>query len=203
MTAHPIYFLRHGETAWNRERRLQGQRDTELNELGHNQARAIAACLADTLPDISGFYFHVSPLQRARQTMAYVQETLGISDDALKIDERLAEKSFGVYDGRTWGELNSEGIDPEFAPEAYYEWQPEGGESYAGATKRVAEWLSELSAPAVVVSHGGISRILRGIVLSLPGHEIVRLKVPQNRFFRLADGSIEWFDAAPYAAGKI
>ena len=203
MTAHPIYFLRHGETEWNRERRLQGQRDIELNDLGHIQARAMAACLEGALPEAAGFNFHVSPLQRARQTMAYVQETFGISDDALKIDKRLAEKSFGVHEGRTWSELNSKGIDPQLAPEAYYEWQPEGGESYAVATKRVAAWLSELSGPAIVVSHGGISRILRGIVLSLPGREIVQLKVPQSRFFRLANGGIDWFDAAPYSTGEF
>lgn len=197
MTAHPIYFLRHGETEWNRERRLQGQCDTELNALGHIQARDLAARLAEVLPDTSGFSFHVSPLKRTRQTMAYVQEAYGISNDDLVIDKRLVEKSFGVHEGRTWGELNADGINPEISPVDYYDWQPEGGESYAGATKRVEDWLAQIECPVVVVSHGGISRILRGILLDLTKAEIVQLKVPQNRFFRLADGGIDWFDARP------
>ena len=102
-----------------------------------------------------------------------------------------------MHEGRTWGELNADGINPEISPVDYYDWQPEGGESYAGATKRVEDWLAQIECPVVVVSHGGISRILRGILLDLTKAEIVQLKVPQNRFFRLADGGINWFDARP------
>ena len=195
MTAHPIYFLRHGETQWNLERRLQGQRNIELNATGHGQAKAMAAKLAEILPDPAGFEFHVSPLSRTRQTMSYVQEAYGIDDDALVIDDRLMELNFGDWEGSMWSEVDKVAPSPQTDPEGYHDWLPENGESYVTAGERVAAWYGDLTAPAIVVSHGGISRILRGQVFNLPKREIVQLKVPQTRFYRIADGGIDWFDA--------
>ena len=82
-----IWFVRHGETDWNKARRIQGQTDIELNDTGHAQARAIAAAMKDIHAGLDHLSIHVSPLKRTRQTMAYVQEACGISDDALVIDK--------------------------------------------------------------------------------------------------------------------
>jgi broad specificity phosphatase PhoE len=196
VNSHPLYFLRHGETAWNLERRLQGQRDIELNATGHMQAKAMAEKLAEILPDPSQFDFHVSPLSRTRQTMAYVQNAYGIGDDALTIDDRLQELNFGDFEGMMWSDVDKVAPTAATDPEAYHDWQPNNGESYVTAAKRVAAWYGSLSGPTIVVSHGGISRILRGLVLKLSKREIVQLKVPQNKFYRLAGGGIDWFDAS-------
>ena len=67
----PLYFIRHGETDWNRQGLIQGWIDIALNDTGHMQARAIGKALA-ALPELaSGFRFIVSPLERTRQTMGH------------------------------------------------------------------------------------------------------------------------------------
>jgi broad specificity phosphatase PhoE len=111
------------------------------------------------------------------------------------VEDRLIELNFGEAEGKTWPELNQLGIDPEADPAGYHAWRPQGGESYADATVRVQAWLDSLSGPALAVAHGGISRIVRGLVLGLPVHEIPLLRNPQWKFYRLKAGGIEWFDA--------
>ncbi|WP_281397159.1 histidine phosphatase family protein [Kaustia mangrovi] len=197
MTHPPLVFIRHGETDWNRERRLQGRMDIPLNALGEEQARAIGKRLSTILGDPDGMAFHVSPLIRARQTMTAVLDALGLPDDTARADDRLCEIDFGTWEGRCWPELNAHGIDRDADPEGYHAWRPDRGESYADATIRVADWLATLDRPAVVVAHGGIGRIVRGLSLGLAPAEIVGLSVSQWRFFRLAEGGIEWFDARP------
>jgi len=191
----PIYFLRHGETDWNRERRIQGQIDIALNARGRDQAGKMAAKLAEVMPAIDGFDLYSSPLMRARQTMAAVLAAYGLSETAVMHDERLKELSFGDFEGRPWSDVHALGIAPEVRPEAYHDWRPARGESYADGRVRVGEWLESLQGPAIVVAHGGISRILRGLVFGLAKREIVQLKVPQDRFFRIEAGGLDWFDA--------
>lgn len=191
----PIYFLRHGETDWNRERRIQGQIDIALNARGREQARKMAAKLAEVMPAPDGFHLYSSPLQRARQTMAAVLAAYGLPETEVTHDARLKELSFGEVEGRPWSDVHALGVAPEVKPEAYHDWRPAGGESYADGRDRVGEWLESLHQPVIVVAHGGISRILRGLVFDLPKCEIVQLKVPQDRFFRIADGGLDWFDA--------
>ncbi|MGI9374101.1 MAG: histidine phosphatase family protein [Hyphomicrobiales bacterium] len=197
MSTHPLYFLRHGETQWNLERKLQGSQDIPLNATGHDQAKAMAAGLFATVPDAveHGFSFHVSPLTRTRETMSYVQEHYGLHDDALIIDERLKELNFGTCEGKTWTEVDKIGPNRETHPAEYHDWLKPGGESYLSATPRVRDWYDSLSGPTIVVAHGGISRILRGFVLGLTKVEIVNLKVSQTKFYRLTGNAIDWFDA--------
>ena len=194
--AHPLlYYIRHGQTDWNRDRRIQGQTDIPLNETGHEQARAIAARITQIVTDPADFEFIVSPLSRARQTMAHVLESYGLDEDTARVEPRLREVSFGEFDGKTWEQLNKYGIDPLADPGKYYKWRPTGGESYADTAKRVSSWLADQQTPAIVVAHGGISRILRGLVLGQTGAEFVGLPVPQDRFFKLENGEIEWIRA--------
>ena len=67
-----------------------------------------------------------------------------------------------------------------------------GGESYRMLSDRVALWLGEVRRDAVVVSHGGVSRVLRGLVLQLGGHEIARLEVPQDKVLVVTAGAVRW-----------
>lgn len=190
-----IYFLRHGETDWNRERRIQGQTDIPLNATGIAQAGRMAAKLRQVVPDISSFRLTASPLARARQTMAAVLEAYQLGADTAEFDDELKELHFGEVEGKQWADVHTMGIEPEVDPVRYHDWCPQGGESYADGRERVVKWLNTLTGPTIVVAHGGISRILRGIVLDLPKREIVQLKVPQDRFFRIEAGKLDWFDA--------
>lgn len=193
MTERPLlYVLRHGETDWNLERRLQGQTDTPLNATGRAQARAMAEGLARLLERPKGLDFVTSPLKRAVETMEAVAGRL---DVPYRREARLIELCFGTCEGLTWPELNRMGVDPEGDPGGYHDWRPDGGESYADAARRIGDWFCGLDRPTVMVAHGAVSRVLRGVALGLGKGEIVLLPVPQDRFFRISGGSLEWFDA--------
>lgn len=192
-----LWFIRHGETDWNRERRIQGQTDIPLNEIGHAQASAIARSLSNLHDGLDEFDLYVSPLQRPRQTMQYIVDTFGLNWANIIIDNRLTELNFGELEGATWPELNARGLDPEKNPEGYHAFRPQGGESYADATWRVHDWLKSLTRPTIAVAHGGISRIVRGVAMDLDVAEIPGLRNPQWQFYRLRDGKIDWFRAKP------
>ena len=189
------YFIRHGETDWNAERRVQGHVETDLNIRGHVQARAIALRLKELEPDISPFTFYASPMRRVRQTLAYILEAYGLDESAVIFDERLRERDFGVWEGTVWDELIKAGVNPWKTPRDYYFWRPEGGESYADVAERIRTFLSDMREPAIIVAHGGIHRVLRGEMLGLPPEEVAVMRVPQNRFCRMRPGHIEWFEA--------
>lgn len=192
----PFYYFRHGETAWNKERRIQGQIDIPLNATGHMQAEAMGKRLAQVIDDPSGFRFVSSPLERTRQTMGHVLKALGLPEGHSDTDDRLKELAYGVWEGTYWPEVNATGIEPERDPEGFHAWRPEEGESYVDAQARARDWLSSLDRPHIVVGHGALSRVIRGLIFALEPREIVQLKVTQSRFFRVADGGLDWFDAA-------
>lgn len=190
----PLFFVRHGETDWNRGRRIQGRTDIPLNAAGRAQAKAVARRLKQIVGVPEPIDFYSSPLGRARQTMAAILAGFGLPEDHAQIEERLIERGFGAYDGHTWRELFAAGIDPDRDPAAYHDWRPDGGESFADVAERVGAWLATVRRPAIVVSHSGVSRVLRGLMLGLDKAEIVHLDVPQHRFYRIAGAEITWFD---------
>ncbi len=189
------YFIRHGETDWNAERRVQGHVETDLNARGHEQARAIARRLKELEPDISPFTLYASPMRRVRQTLAYILDAYGLDESVVTFDERLRERDFGIWEGTVWDELIKAGVNPWETPRDYYFWRPEGGESYADVAERIRAFLSDMREPAIIVAHGGIHRVLRGEMLDLPPEEVAVMRVPQNRFCRMRPGQIEWFEA--------
>jgi broad specificity phosphatase PhoE len=164
-----LYYIRHGETDWNVEGRLQGQRDIPINARGRAQARRCGEILRDLVAcdalDPAALDFVSSPLGRARETMEIMRSTLGLAATAYRIDARLAEVAFGDWEGFTGAELSARW------PEIYAErerdkWRftPPGGESYATMSARVREWYDALACDTVVVAHGGT---LRGLVVQL------------------------------------
>lgn len=188
-----LYYVRHGETDWNRERRLQGQTDTPLNDLGRSQARRNGLALREALAAPATFDYVASPLKRTAETMEIVREGLGLERGGARFDDRLREIHFGHWEGLTWLELPD--VDPiEHAARARdpYRWRPREGESYADLSERVAGWLATVERDAVVVSHGGVSRVLRGLVLGLDTAEIAELSVPQDKVLVLRDGAARW-----------
>ena len=188
-----IYFIRHGETDWNRIGRLQGRTDVPINSTGQRQAARNGALLAELREDIADCQFIASPLLRTRQTMQIVLESLGRSDNDFTTDERLIEISFGAWEGLTWKQLKAaDRITYDARYRDPWNVSAPGGESYADLAVRTADWLASLMRPAVVVSHGGISRCLRGLVLALPPAEVPHLTVPQDKIMLIDDGAVEW-----------
>ena len=189
-----LYFVRHGETDWNAVRRYQGQTDTPLNDTGRGQAarngRELGRILGPTAAELA---FVASPLSRTAETMRIVRREIGLDPDAFARDDRLKEINFGHWEGQIWDDLPASDPD-EFAARKLdpYRWRPRNGESYEDLAKRVESWLSSLDRDTVAVSHGGVSRVVRGHALGLDWGEIHALTVPQDRVLRLRRGEQAW-----------
>lgn len=186
-----ILLLRHGETEWNRERRNQGRLDSPLTGRGIAQACASGRLLAG-LPEAVAAPIVASPQGRARRTAEIIREQLGRAG-ALRIDDRLRELTLGSWDGLTYTEIEarSPGIFADDGPEWCF--RAPDGESYDAFAARVGEWLGEQdeAAPIIVVSHGLVSRVLRGLYGGVPRAVALALPVPQDRIYRLSAGTIE------------
>lgn len=188
-----LYFIRHGETDWNAEARYQGQADVPMNARGRAQARRNGSILKSLLSAHPGIDYVASPLYRTRETMEIVRAELGLDRNTYRTDPRLKEVHYGSWQGVLAGEL------PERDPEGLsarardpFRWRPLGGESYADLMARTTPWLAEVEQDTVIVSHGGVSRTLRGALLNLDVAEIPFLDVPQDRVLVLTAGDVSW-----------
>jgi len=183
-----ILLVRHGETEWNRARRYQGWSDSPLTPRGIAQAEAIGRRLC-ALPEAAAAEIIASPIGRARRTAEIIAECLGRAAPP-RFDERLREISLGSWDGLDRREIMSR-IGASFEEFEWYFRTPDG-EDYQTFAGRIAAWLAEQgNGPVIAVCHGVVTRVLRGLYASLPRQEALRLAVPQDRIFRLADGRIE------------
>jgi broad specificity phosphatase PhoE len=165
MPARAIYYIRHGETSWNAEGRLQGTQDTELNELGRKQAVQSGHILADLFAreprDTRQIPYLASPLMRARTTMELMRGALNLPARDYATDDRLREIGYGQWEGSTLAEMQA--ADPVFfARRLADKWRvaPEGGETYEAVQRRMRDWYDQLRGDAVVVAHGGTARAL-------------------------------------------
>lgn len=189
-----LYFVRHGETDWNASQRYQGQTDIPLNDKGRGQAarngKALAHYLGASAKDL---HFIASPLSRTVETMQIVRQGLGLPGDDFDRDPRLKEQHFGHWEGIVWGDLPK--LDPEgFAARKAdsWNWSPRGGENYPALQTRVEPWLASLQRNTLVVAHGNVGRVIRGLVLRLDKHVVTKLEAPQDRVLKLADGVSDW-----------
>ena len=160
-----LYYIRHGETDWNREARLQGQREIPINANGRGQTRTSGEILRDLIArePQTELDFVSSPLGRARETMEIVRATLGLDPKSYRTDERITEISFGSWEGFTLEELRRTSSDAVEARERNkWRFAPPGAESYAAMSRRVRGWYDDLKRDTVAVAHGGV---LRGLIV--------------------------------------
>jgi len=150
-----LLVIRHGETAWNTETRIQGHIDIPLNDTGRWQADRLASALADE--PLHAIY--TSDLQRARDTAHAVARVAGLP---LQLDAQLRERHFGRLEGMTPVEVSAQW------PQEAQRWRardpsygPEGGETLQGFHDRCVNALSTLASrhlgqTIAVVAHGGV-----------------------------------------------
>lgn len=192
MRAERIWFLRHGETSWNREGRLQGQRDIPLNDLGRAQAETAGIRLAALAP-VADLPWIVSPLDRTRRTAELAREGAGLPAEGYALDDRLKEITFGRWEGLTWPEVRK--ADPAGAAKREIDkwgFAPPGGESYAMLVERIRPWIDALESPCVVVAHGGVARAMMHVIAGVPEHEVTALDIWQGRVLLLEPGKYAW-----------
>lgn len=150
-----VIAIRHGETAWNADQRLQGQLDIELNDSGRRQALRLADALADA--GIAALY--ASDLRRATQTARAIAARCGL---LLATDAGLRERAFGIFEGQTWADF--ERLWPDQARrwrERDADFAPERGESLNAFFARCVGAAARLAArhpgqTIALVAHGGV-----------------------------------------------
>ena len=179
-----ICLVRHGETTWNAEKRIQGQIDIGLNAAGLVQARAAANWLSGE--PVTALYS--SDLLRARQTAECIAASLSLIP---KFRTEFRERRYGFFEGLTYDEsraryptdyLSFETRDPEFVI-------PFGGESLSQLHERVSAGLQKLAADhpgqtVIVVTHGGVLDIVNRLVRGNP--------LSRARDFLIPNAAINW-----------
>ncbi|HEY4192272.1 MAG TPA: histidine phosphatase family protein [Mesorhizobium sp.] len=190
-----VYFIRHGQTDWNAENRLQGQADIDLNALGRRQATENGARLAGLIDNPDHFDFVASPMKRTRETMERARAAMGIDPHVYRTDARLVEVNFGDWQGFTYTELEARhpGISSERSLDKWdYRPSGEGAESYQMLLERIKPWFEELARDTVCVTHGGVMRALFRLIEKVPKDTAASLDTPQDRLLRLRDGHLQW-----------
>ncbi|MFK8034323.1 MAG: histidine phosphatase family protein [Hyphomicrobiales bacterium] len=181
---HTIYFVRHGETDWNRAGRFQGQIDIPLNDLGRDQARRNGRSLKQNLPTLD-LPFLASPMKRTSETMELLRGELGLPLGGYDTDDRLKEISFGEFEGLTGKEIEAQrGEDNAKRSADKFNFAPPKGESYAMLTERIRGVVDDIKEDMVIVSHGGVSRAFRGLLYGLSEVEIIALATPQDQVMK-------------------
>jgi probable phosphoglycerate mutase len=193
-----LILIRHGETAWNRERRMQGQTNTPLSDMGRAQAAAVGQRLAS----YAFAALYSSDLQRAWDTAAAIAQASGRE---IVSEPRLRERTFGVFEGLTYAEMAQrhpaeharfELRDPDYAVP--------GGESPRQFFERSLACLEDIAAAhagesVVVVTHGLVLDTLHRAARKMPldaKREAPLLNASLNTFARNAQGwtEIAWGD---------
>jgi broad specificity phosphatase PhoE len=189
-----IYFIRHGETDWNLEGRLQGQRDIPLNDVGRVQAEEAARKLQALVPHVEDLAYVASPMTRTRETMEILRRTLGLHPEVYKLDERLVELTFGSWEGMTWKEVRK--AEPALAAlreqDKWHYAPPGGGESYAMLVDRIRPILGDLTRDTVIVAHGGVARAFLSICCGVSSRQAASMDIWQGRILVIEGRNHRW-----------
>ncbi|GAB6049362.1 histidine phosphatase family protein [Hydrogenophilus islandicus] len=181
-----LIIVRHGQTAWNREKRLQGHLDLPLDATGREQAEAVGRRLK-TFPIAAVVS---SDLCRAVET-AQIALTASAIAHPLATNPQLRERHCGHFQGLTREEaavIDSDGWARFASRDPYY--APHGGESLADLAERVRSWLvawtrEALDATVLLVTHGGVVDTLRRLVLAIPLSRPRDFTIPNAALFHL------------------
>lgn len=178
-----IWFLRHGQTEWNKVYRLQGQLDSPLTEQGVEDAQRQAALMPPVLAERPAIY--VSPLGRARHTA-----DIALSGAEYRTDDRLMEIDAGAWQGRYRPDIMAE--FPEWAaqkPSALEIYEAaKDGEGISAFRARIVDFLDGLAGPTVIVAHGLLGQVLRAEVRGLGMAAAGRLSNDQGCVYVLENG---------------
>ncbi|KVT17990.1 histidine phosphatase family protein [Burkholderia ubonensis] len=205
MATTQILFIRHGETAWNRIKRIQGHIDIPLADSGLAQAQRLAARLARETRDgarVDAIYS--SDLMRAQQTAQPAADALGLP---LVLRAGLRERAYGIFQGH-----DSTEIEARF-PDAYAAWQtrdpgfePEGGESQRAFYHRVLHALEPIVAAhpggrIACVAHGGVLdcvyRFANGLDLAAPrNYQLLNTSINVVDYVDGRANVVQWADVS-------
>jgi uncharacterized phosphatase len=173
-----LYLVRHGETDWNRQRRIQGLTDIPLNETGRSQARATGMLLTRRRWDA----IYASPLSRARETATIIAAEVGLAGTTLV--DALVERNYGLAEGLDWQQVEARYPHNSVVP---------GRESREQVGARVIPALMQLAVEhpgeaLLIVSHGGAIRAVLNQIEPAASHGMITNGSVHS--FRLEDGAL-------------
>lgn len=187
-----LYIIRHGETQWNKEKRLQGQCDVPLNDYGRELAVITAKALENERFDL----IYSSPLNRAYETAEIIRNNRNIE---ITIDERLKEISFGKDEGIPMDELGQNAKDFFFAPDKYI--PSEGGETYQELCVRLSDFIENIIYPlkntdknVLIVAHGATNKALMLLLKKIQIADIWKGEFQKNccvNLFEITNDEVE------------
>lgn len=207
-----ILLIRHGETAWNRARRMQGQIDIPLSEAGQRQAQALGTALAAAERPVA---IYASDLQRARHTAQPVATAHAMP---LALDAGLRERCYGAFEGLLYEEIS------ERYPQAFADWRARIPHARFPAGEREAETLQEFhqrsvdavtrivqrhaGGPLIIVTHGGVLDCLYREATDMPieaerDFGIVNAAINRLRWDGRRFSLLQWADAAHLEAAGL
>jgi 2,3-bisphosphoglycerate-dependent phosphoglycerate mutase len=189
-----LLLIRHGETAWNAEGRIQGMLDVPLNALGLQQAQRVADELA-RIVDVAEMVS--SDLVRTRETATPITNATGFEP---RFDARIRERHFGVWQGMTyeeWRAKDAEGMARYNAGEPDY--GPEGGETARQFLERCVSAVTDLAMGSrektlVLVTHGGVVSSMVRHSNGLNPQSARTWSVPNAS---ISEWRVEWANGAP------
>ena len=198
-----LYFVRHGRTEWNAIRRMQGQWNSNLDDLGRQQAAVSGRLLARYNVEV----MFASPLDRTRQTAAIMNDHLGLP---ITFDDRLKEWDCGDWSGFLYAEIETRWPNEWLAWRADpFNYRGPNAENYPDMIARAAPLLAELRAhPAqtiAIVCHGMIGKAMIATLLDFDAAQTLAFHQPNDRVFCVTLGataaSVVHFDgeAGPFA----
>ncbi len=181
------YFVRHGETVWNAEKRMQGQWESDLNENGKRHADVNGRWLKD----LGIEHVWASPQIRVRQTAAIISKHMPLAANPT-FDDRLKEWSSGDWSGMLYADIRVE------RPEEWHAWvtdrygyRPPNGENFEDLEVRADSFLTEAAAhPAqtrAVLAHGFIIRVMVGRLTGLTPEQVLEVKQTNETVIRVTE----------------
>jgi probable phosphoglycerate mutase len=183
-----LCLVRHGETAWNAEGRVQGQLDVPLSEVGHAQARAVAAALAGERFDA----IYASDLTRVRQTAAPTAERLGAP---VALDAALRERHYGMFERHTYLEVR------ERYPAEYARFRDKDPDFDFGSGESLKAFAARSLAcvAALVERHAGRSILVftHGGVLEMVYRRAAGMTLSSPRDFEIPNAALNRVEATP------
>ena len=189
MTDYPdLYILRHGQTEWNLQGRMQGRLDSPLTAKGQQQARQQGAILVALGLAGQGIACFSSPQGRAAHTARLALGRIGKTAEPAA---ELCEVDMGSWQNRLAADLRKHctaGLWDDLGP-AWYFFNTPDGETWEQARRRCRAFLDRLNGPAVLVTHGITAKVLRGIWLGLDYRDTVLLPGGQGCVFHLSNGT--------------
>lgn len=184
---HQLYLLRHGQTEWNREARIQGQMDSPLTALGRDQAKRQGHTLKRLRRDLGDHQVLSSPLNRAQHTAR-----LAMGGDEFSTDRLLMEIGCGKWEGtRQEDRLIS---DPDLAPHLSEDFDiyvnAPGGEGLEMLSERLVAFLQDLQGPAIIFSHKVALVVMRAL---LCGSDLTsNMAPPQGSILEINQGAARY-----------